>query len=77
MLNGYKIKGKHTIDLSWTGTGTTTADVDIFRDGAPLDTVPDTGAYTDSTSNKGGRTYDYQLCEAGTANCSAVESVTF
>lgn len=75
MLNGYKIKGMHNIDLSWSGT--TTANVDIFRDGEPLVTVPDTGAYTDSTNNKGGRTYDYLLCEAGTANCSDVESVTF
>jgi hypothetical protein len=74
-LNGYKIKGKHTIELSWLGT--TAADVDIYRDGAPLETVLNIGAYTDFTSNKGGRTYDYQLCEAGTSNCSAVESVTF
>ena len=75
VLNGYKIKGKHTVDLSWSGA--TTANVDIYRDGGLLATVADTGAYTDATNNKGGRTYDYQLCEAGTANCSDVESVTF
>jgi titin len=74
-LDGYKIKGKHTIDLSWSGT--TAANVDIYRDGALLLTVPDTGEHTDFTSNKGGRTYEYQLCEAGTSNCSAVGSVTF
>ena len=75
ILNGYKIKGKHHIDLSWSGT--TAVDVDIFRDGALHETVPDTGAFTDATSNKGGRTYEYQVCEAGTANCSELESVTF
>jgi hypothetical protein len=32
---------------------------------------------TDNTSNKGGRRYTYQVCEVGTANCSAVESVVF
>ena len=74
-LNGYKIKGRHTIDLSWSGA--TTANVDIHRDGAFLETVSNTGAYTDATSNKGGRTYDYQLCEVGSANCSDIESVTF
>lgn len=74
-LNGYKIKGKHNIDLDWSGT--TGSDVDIYRDGGLLVTVSDTGAYTDSTTNKGGRTYNYQVCEAGTASCSAVESVTF
>ena len=75
-LNGYKIKGKHNIDLGWSGT--TTANVDIFRDGALHETVPDTGAFTDATSNKGGRTYEYQVCEAVvTGNCSAVESVSF
>lgn len=74
-LNGYKIKGRHTIDLTWGGT--TAPSLDIFRDGALLLTVPNSGAYTDATSNKGGRTYIYRLCEAGTANCSAQESVTF
>jgi len=74
-LIGYKIKGRHTIELSWDGT--TSANVDIYRDGALLATVPDSGTFKDSTSNKGGRAYDYHLCEAGTANCSAVESVTF
>jgi len=75
VLNGYKIKGNHTIDLNWSGT--TTATVQIFRDGALVATVTDTGSYTDATSNKGGRTYDYQVCEAGTDSCSDIESVTF
>jgi len=75
VLNGYKIKGNHTVDLNWTGT--TTATVDIFRNGALVATVADTGSYTDATSNKGGGTYDYQVCEAGTANCSDIGTVTF
>ena len=74
-LAGYKSKGRHVVDLDWLGT--TTANVDIFRDGGLLATVPDTGAHTDNTGNKGTRTYDYQVCEAGTANCSAVESISF
>jgi PKD repeat protein len=74
-LNGYKIKGRHVIDLDWSGT--TGTDVDIYRDGGLYDTVADTGAYTDQTGNKGSRSYDYQVCEAGTANCSAVQSVSY
>jgi PKD repeat protein len=74
-LNGRKSRGKHEVDLSWGGT--TAASVEIYRDGPLLVTVANTGAYTDRTGNKGGRTYDYQVCEAGTAICSAVVSVTY
>ena len=74
-LTGYKIKGKHNIDLAWSETGA--SDVDIYRDGNLLVTITYTGEYTDSTSNKGGRTYIYQVCKATTGNCSAIESVTF
>lgn len=74
-LSGSKSRGKHVIDLTWSGT--TKTNVDIFRDGDPPVTVTDTGSYTDNTGNRGGRTYTYQVCEAGTSTCSAVESVTF
>jgi hypothetical protein len=74
-LNGRKSKGKHIIDLTWTGT--TTANVEIYRDEDLPFTVPDNGNYTDNTNNKGGRVYTYKVCEAGTSNCSAEESVVF
>jgi titin len=74
-LLGSKKRGKHVIDLNWTGS--TTGNVDIYRDGGLLTTITDDGSHTDNTSNKGGRSYTYQVCEAGTANCSAVESVVF
>ena len=74
-LNGYKTRGKHTIELTWNGA--TTLDVDIIRDDALLETVPNSDFYLDATSSKGGRTYQYQLCEENGGNCSAVEFVTF
>ena len=74
-LNGYKVKGKHTIDLAWSGA--TGSNVDIYRDSALLDTTANDGAYTDATSNKGGRTYTYELCEEGSSNCSDPVNVTF
>jgi PKD repeat protein len=74
-LNGSKNRGYHVIDLSWSGT--TTSSVEIYRDGGLLITVPDSGSYTDNTSNKGARSYTYKVCQAGTSNCSAVESIVF
>ena len=74
-LSGYKSRGKNVVDLTWSGT--TSSNVDIFRDGSLSVTISDAGAYTDETGEKGGRTYAYQVCETGTGTCSAVESVTF
>jgi serine protease len=72
---GYKVRGRHTIDLSWTGA--TSTDVDIFRDGSLLVITTNDGAYTDSTNNRGGASYTYQVCEAGTTTCSNEVTVTF
>ena len=74
-LVGSKNRGKHVIDLTWAGT--TTAGVDIYRDGGFLTTIADSGSYTDNTSNKGGRSYTYHVCEAGTDTCSAVVNLVF
>ena len=72
--NGYKVKGKHTIDLSWSGA----ALVDIYRNGVLYDANISGGSYTDATNQKGGATYVYQVCEAGNpANCSNEVTVTF
>ncbi|MBT8065476.1 MAG: PKD domain-containing protein, partial [Gammaproteobacteria bacterium] len=74
-LNGRKVKGKHTVDLSWTGAGTD--DVVIFRDGNEVATTTNDGAYTDNIGAKGGATYEYQVCESGGPACSDVQSVSF
>ena len=74
-LAGSKNKGKHIIDLSWSGA--TSANVDIFRDGGLLTTTANDGAYRDATNNKGGGSYAYQVCEAGTRVCSDVENIAF
>ena len=73
--NGYKAKGAHTIDLSWSGA--TSTNVDIYRGGSLLVTTPNDGAYTDATSNKGSGSYSYQVCAAGTSTCSNTETVVF
>jgi M6 family metalloprotease-like protein len=72
--NGLKEKGKHVIDLSWSGA--TSTNVDIFRDGSKIATAPNNGAYSDATGNRTrGATYTHKVCEAGTTVCSN-ETVT-
>lgn len=72
---GFKVKGKHNIDLSWSGA--TGSNVDIYRDGSLLTTTANDGSYTDSTNNRGKRTYVYQVCEAGSGTCSNSVTVSF
>lgn len=74
--NPYKVRGVHHIDLSWTGASGAT--VDVRRNGTVIATTDNDGAYTDVTGSKGGGSYSYQVCEAGsTANCSDTQNVVF
>ncbi|WP_223669951.1 S8 family serine peptidase [Kangiella shandongensis] len=73
--NGYKVKGRHTIDLAWSGA--TSTNVDIYRDGQLIATVANSGGYTDSTNNRGQGSYSYQVCEEGNSTCSGEVTVTF
>ena len=75
VLNGYKVKGVQHVDLTWSGT--TSSNVDVYRDGSVVATVANSGAHTDNIGRKGGGTYSYQMSEAGTSNCSPVRSFTF
>ena len=73
--NGYKERGRHTIDLNWSGPSS--ASVDVYRDGSVITTTANDGAYTDATSNRGKGSYTYQVCEAGTTTCSNEATVAF
>jgi len=73
--NGYKIKGVGKVDLTWSGAGG--SQVDIVRDEAVIATVVNSGNYTDDTRKKGGATYVYRVCEAGSAVCSNDVIVVF
>ncbi len=64
--NGYKVKGQHTVDLTWPEGGVLIA------------TVPEIpGFYTDHIGAKGRGTYTYKVCEAGTQNCYNEVTVRF
>jgi hypothetical protein len=70
------VHGIDTVDLSWNGA--TSANVDIYRNGVVIATVPSNpSSYTDSTGQKGRATFTYKVCEAGTQNCSNQVTVTF
>ncbi|MDX1444218.1 MAG: S8 family serine peptidase [Gammaproteobacteria bacterium] len=71
---GYKVKGRHHIDVTWSGA--TSSNVDITVNGSVTTTAND-GAWTLSTSNKGKGSYTIEVCEAGTSTCSASVSVYF
>lgn len=70
-----KVRGLQKADLTWDGA--TSTDVDVYRDGAVIATTANDGAYTDNVDQRGGATYTYQVCEAGTSTCSNEAIVTF
>jgi hypothetical protein len=72
--SGYKVKGRQAVDLTWSGASG--AQVDVHR-GSTIFTTANDGAYTDSIGAKGGGSYTYQVCEAGTSVCSQAQVVTF
>jgi len=74
--NGYKIKGRQNVDLTWSGA--TSINVDIVRDGDVVANVAnELGEHTDNIGSKGGATYSYAVCEAGTSICSEDTMVVF
>ena len=68
-----KVKGVNHVNLSWQNA---TGAVSVFRNGAAVATVSGS-SYTDNTGSKGGASYQYQVCLAGTSSCSNVVTVTF
>jgi len=74
--SGRRVQGRHTVDLSWSGSNA--ASVDIYRDGVVIATVPNNGAYKDFIGVRGGNVrYTYKVCDAGTQNCSNEVTVRF
>jgi subtilisin family serine protease len=71
---GYKVRGQQKADLTWTGA--TSINMDIFRNGAKITTTANDGFHTDNINLRGGATYTYKVCEAGTSTCSNDATVT-
>ena len=72
---GYNVKGSQRADLTWSGAST--GSMDVYRNGARIAITPNDGAHTDAINVKGGGTYTYKVCGAGTTTCSNQITVTF
>jgi PKD repeat protein len=73
---GYKIKGKHTVDLSWGGGSIET--VDIYREGTIIVYSDPDFVHTDFMESKGGGSYTYQVCDSSNpAICSNSVQIDF
>jgi len=74
--HGRRVQAKQTVDLTWSPV--TSANIDIYRNGVVIVTVPNTGAYKDFIGVRGGNArYIYKVCDAGTQNCSNQVTVRF
>lgn len=72
--NGYKIKGRLFVDLTWSGASG--SNVQVWRDGSLLTSTANDGAFTDETGIKGGGSLTYQVCVSG-GPCSNNSVVTY
>ena len=73
--SGRKVGGINTSRLTWSGA--TSNNVDVYRDGIVIATVPNTGTYTDSTGTTGRARFTYKVCEADTQTCSNEVTLRF
>jgi subtilisin family serine protease len=74
---GYRIKGRQQVDLTWSGT-TTTSPVAVYRNGSLLRNTANDGSETDAIGIKGAGSWTYQICETdSTPTCSNTAAVTF
>jgi len=72
---GRKVKGRHTVDLSWETESTT--DKDVYEGGNKIAGPISEPVFKHSTGQKGSGSYTYQVCEAGTSACSNMVTVVF
>ncbi len=79
IADAYKIKGRHHVDLEWSGAPSNTSLV-IIRDGNEIAVVESgaegSGAYTDPQIGRGKATYVYQICLTDLSVCSEEQSVS-
>ena len=74
MATGSKTKGWQNVVLDWNDA----AAVDIYRNNNKIATGISNGVYLDANIAKGGASYTYQVCSAGsTSNCSNEAQVVF
>ena len=76
----FKRKGFHSVEVTWLNAQ---AGVDIYRDDPNRENAPAqtgagaSGSVIDALNAKGGGSYVYVVCEAGTDSCTSPEAVIF
>jgi len=70
-----KVKGRHHGDLRWGGSSSTK--IDIYRDGVKVGTTANDGTHRDAINLRGGGSYTYKVCAAGTTTCSNAAVISF
>ena len=63
------------VDLRWSAA--LSANVDIYRDGSRIATVPNPGSYSDRFSKGTRGTFRYHVCATGGGTCSNEAAITF
>lgn len=74
-VNAYKVKGAQKADLAWSGL--TATSVDVYRSGTRVGTVANSGRWTDNINKRGGGSYTYKVCAAGTSTCTNQVTASF
>jgi serine protease len=74
-VTAYKVSGRKHADLAWTGANG--SHVVVFRDDVPVETVLNIGSWTHITSERGGGSHTYRVCEANTSTCSPTVTVSY
>lgn len=72
----YKVKGVQHADLSWSPFDPATS-VDVYRNTSKIVTTANDGFHTDNIGEKGGGSYTYKVCQAGTSTCSNEVTVSY
>jgi len=75
VAQGVKVKGKNTINLSWSNQPA--GNVDIYRGTTLVQSNSAGTSYTDDTGAKGGGTYTHKVCTTGTSTCSNTTTTIF
>jgi plastocyanin len=75
LARGRVVGGINTTRLRWSGASA--PNIDVYRNGTVIATVPNTGRYTDSTGTVGRQRFVYEVCDSGTSTCSNQVRVRF
>ena len=71
-MDSYKSRGVKTVDITWDPA----ASVDIYLQDALIESGVSSQPFQD-THGKGGGSYTYYICLAGTTTCTASQTAVF